>query len=651
MKFSWKLINIFINLQSIQLHQFEEQLTLSGIEIEKIHYIEDIKDNIFDLSITTNRREICSMLSLAKEIGIILNQPLNILPINFFNAKIQEKEIKKNHNTFIDISINKINNFRVGNTPKWLVSYLKIYNIKPTDTISNIQQYIELKWGMKLYILKTKDLKNINKLFNVSLNLQDIKLNQNNQENKLIIFISDTRLIKNTINIVNTHEEYYFNAYIDAIKLISTLTKCVYGKSYHEYKVKQYYCSTITINKNEINTILGNTNNDRFNQLSSKSIIKILKQLNLSPHHNRFLQTFTIKVPPNRQHDLQRKIDIIEEIGRINGFNHFIDKLPSGIRKGLTSNISVKIQKLRDTLRNLGFNEVVNCCLINNHFKQDNYNIEIYNPITQEQNELRNNITQRLIENYSNNIKQNNYTVEIFEIGKTFHKDLSNNYIEQISLGGLMHNSNFIKKNWSDTPKYANFFHFKGIIEIILEKLNAEVTFKRIDNKSNIECTKNVENLFNPEQRIGIYNAQSTEPVGILGEINPIYSKELNTIKNKIYLFEINVEKLNKTIKLNNHLNYISKPYSNYPSVTRDISITVTQNTNIKEIENVLCKKQDTLIESIEIFNEYFNKEYRYKSVGIRITYRSQSRTLDSKDIKNIDNHIQNVLLHFKSKT
>nr|WMP12357.1 Phenylalanine--tRNA ligase [Laurencia verruciformis] len=651
MKFSWKLINIFINLQSIQLHQFEEQLTLSGIEIEKIHYIEDIKDNIFDLSITTNRREICSILSLAKEIGIILNQPLNILPINFFNAKIQEKEVKKNHNTFIDISINKINNLRVGNTPKWLVNYLKIYNIKPTDTISNIQQYIELKWGMKLYILNTKDLKNINKLFNVSLNLQNIKLNQNNQENKLIIFISDTRLIKNTINIVNTHEEYYFNAYIDAIKLISTLTKCVYGKSYHEYKVKQYYFSTITINKNEIDTILGNTNNDRFNQLSSKSIIEILKRLNLSPHHNKFLQTFTIKVPPNRQHDLQRKIDIIEEIGRINGFNHFIDKLPSSIRKGLTSNISVKIQKLRDTLRNLGFNEVVNCCLINNHFKQDNYNIEIYNPITQEQNELRNNITQRLIENYSNNIKQNNYTVEIFEIGKTFHKDLSNNYIEQISLGGLMHNSNFIKKNWSDTPKYANFFHFKGIIEIILEKLNAEVTFKRIDNKSNIECTKNVENLFNPEQRIGIYNAQSTELVGILGEINPIYSKELNTIKNKIYLFEINVEKLNKTIKLNNHLNYISKPYSNYQSVTRDISITVTQNTNIKEIENVLCKKEDTLIESIEIFNEYFNKQYRYKSVGIRITYRSQSRTLDSKDIKNIDNHIQNVLLHFKSKT
>ena len=651
MKFSWKLINIFINLESIQLHKFEEQLTLSGIEIEKINYIEDIKDNIFDLSITSNRREICSILSLAREIGIILNKPLNILPINFFNAKIQEKQIKKNYSKFIYISINKINNLKVGNTPKWLVNYLKIYNIEPTNTISNIQQYIELKWGMKLYILNTSDLKNINNLFNISINIQQIELNKNNKTSKLIIFISKANLSKNKINNVSIHEDYYFNAYIDAIKLMGTLTNCVYGKSYHEYKVKQPYFSTITISKNEIDTILGNTNNNRFNQLSSKNIIDKLKQLNLSPHHDKFLKTFATKVPPNRKHDLQRKVDIIEEIGRINGFNHFVNKLPPSKHKGVTSNTSIKIKNLRNTLRNLGFNEVVNCCLINNYLKRDNYNIEIYNPITQEQTELRNNITQSLIENYSNNIKQNNYTVEIFEIGKTFYKNSNNNYIENISLGGLMHNNNFIKSSWSDTPKYANFFHLKGIIEIILEKLNAEIIFKKIDYKSNVEYTKNIENLFNPKKRIGIYNAQNTELIGILGEINPRYSKELNIIKNKIYLFEINVAKLNKTIKLNNHLNYISKPYSNYPSVTRDISIRVTKNTNIKEIENILCKKQHILIESIEIFNEYFNKQYKYKSVGIRINYRSQSRTLNSNDIKIIDDHINNILLHFKSKT
>nr|YP_010951629.1 Phenylalanine--tRNA ligase [Laurencia catarinensis]WMP12568.1 Phenylalanine--tRNA ligase [Laurencia catarinensis] len=651
MKFSWKLINIFINLKSIQINKFEEQLTLSGIEIEKINYIESIKDNIFDLSITTNRKEIYSILSIAKEIGIIFNKPLSILPINFFNAKIQEKKIKKNYNKFIYITINKISNLRIENTPKWLLNYLKIYNIKPINTISNIQQYIEFKWGMKFYILNTEELKNINNLLNVNINLQNIELDKNSKKDQLIIFISNTNLHKDTTSLVNTHEEYYFNAYIDTTKLLSTFTKCVYGKSYHQYKIKQPYSSTIKISKKEIDTILGKTSNHKFSQLSSKKIVDKLTQLNLSPQYNKFLQTFTIKVLPNRQHDLQRKVDIIEEIGRINGFNHFVDKLPSSKLKGTSPNISIKIKNLRDTLRNLGFNEVVNCCLIKNYLKLNNYNIKIYNPITQGQTELRNNITQSLIENYINNIKQTNYTVEIFEIGKTFHKNSHNKYVEKISLGGLMHNSNFIKTNWSDTSKYANFFHLKGIIEIILEKLKAEVILKKIDNESSMDYPENIEQLFNPQQRIGIYNPHNKELIGIIGEISPKYNKELNTNKHKIYLFEINIEKLNTTIKLNNHLNYISKPHSNYPSVTRDISIKVTKRTNVKEVEDILCKKQNTLIESIEIFNEYFNKKYKHKSIGIRIVYRSHSRTLDNNDIKKIDDHIENVLLHFKSKT
>nr|CRF40210.1 Phenylalanine-tRNA ligase beta subunit [Laurencia snackeyi] len=653
MKFSWKLINIFINLESIQLNNFEEKLTLSGIEIEEINYIDNIKDNIFDLSVTTNRKEICSILSLAKEIGIIFNKPLNILPITFFNAKIQEQRIKQNYNKFIYISINRINNLRAGNTPKWLINYLKIYNIKPTNAINNLQKYIELKWGMKFYILDTKNVKNINNLLNVHINLQHIELNKNHEKNQLIIFISSSNFNKNRTNIVYTHEEYYFNAYIDTIKLLSTLTKCVYGKSYHEYKIKQQYFSEITINKNEVDTILGNISKHKFSQLPSKTIINKLKQLNLSPKYNKFLQTFTIKVPPDRKHDLQRKVDIVEEIGRINGFNHFVDRLPSSQRKGITSNASINIKNIRETLRNLGFNEVVNCCLINNYnyLKQNKYNIDIYNPITQEQKGLRSTITQNLIKNYVNNIKQDSHTIELFEIGKTFYKNLNNNYIENISLGGLMHNSNFIKSNWSDTPKYANFFHLKGIIEIILEKLNAKVTFKKIDHKSNKGYLGSINLLFNSQQRIGIYNTHNTELIGILGEINPQYDKEINTKKYKIYLFEINVTKLNISIKSNSHLDYISKPYSNYPSVTRDISIKVTKNTEVKEIENILYKKQNGLIESIEIFNEYFNKHYKHKSVGVRIIYRSQNRTLNNNDIKKIDDHIENVLLHFKSKT
>nr|ARW68804.1 Phenylalanine-tRNA ligase beta subunit [Palisada sp.] len=656
MKFSWKLINIFINLQDIQLDKFEEQLTLSGIEIEDINHVEDIKDNVFQLSLTTNRKEIFSILSLAKEVGIVLNKGLKVFPINFFTTRTERKiPTKDNYNKqIIYRSINKISNIQIKETPYWLNYYLKVHDIKQTDTISNIQKYIQLKWGIIFDIIETNKLTNINNLLSIEidrLKLESLKLENNKNRSKLIIFQSKNSVDKQDSNSFNDYEEYYLNACIDATKLISTLTGCIHGKVYHQYNDKQSNYKKIIINRNEINTILGKTNSKTFNQLPNKNILLILKRSNLYPQYNKFLQTFTVKVPNSRRHDLQRKIDIIEEIGRINGFNNFFDKIPSNKNKGITSNLSITIKIIRNTLRQLGFHEVINCCLINNNSSKDNKDVTIYNPITQEQPHIRSSITQSLIENYQNNIKQNNNTVTIFEIGKTFQKNKQNSYIENISIGGLIHNKHFTRNNWSDTPKYPNFFQVKGIIETILEQLKTKATFKKICNHESINYTKKLEKLFDSENKIGIYNMQTEEFIGILGEINPKYKKELNTNKYKIYIFEINIEKLHTTIELSNHLKYVLKPYSNYPSVTRDISIKIKKENNLREIEYFFLENKNPLIESIEIFNEYFNQKYKYKSIGIRITYRSPDKTLNYKDIENIDNQVNKILSNFESKT
>nr|YP_009391740.1 Phenylalanine-tRNA ligase beta subunit [Laurenciella marilzae]ARW59884.1 Phenylalanine-tRNA ligase beta subunit [Laurenciella marilzae] len=656
MKFSWKLINTFINLNNIQLKKFEELLTLSGIEIEDIQYTKDRKDNIFNVSLTTNRKEILSTLSLAKEVGIILNKQLKILPVNLFTVGIQKNKVTDKSSRIVYASINKIkiHNIEVKDTPEWLRYYLKVHNMQTEDTIKNIQQYVKLKWGLKLYILNQNQLTDINHLFNINtsiLKIDSLKLKANNNTNKLIIFVSSNSFNNNTTSNINVYEEYYFNAYIDTIKIISTIMKCTHGKSQHLYKIKENYFSNIVINKDEIDTILGPMNNEKFNNLSSKSIISSLKQLKLLPYYDKFLQKFSVRIPSTRKHDLQRKIDIIEEIGRINGFHRFVDKIPLSSRKGKISKISIKIKSIRNTLRQLGFHEVVNCCLIKNRLEQNIYNITINNPITQEQTELRNNIIQNLIDNYHNNSKQNNNTVEIFEIGKTFQKNALNKYIESISVGGLIHNSNFIRDNWSKTARYPDFFHIKGIIETILEKLNVQIIFQKINYEKNTNFTSRTQKLFDSQQQIGIYNIKNQELIGILGKLSPKYCKEIDKEKKKIYIFEINIQKLNKTIRLNNHLNYISRPYSNYPSVTRDISIKIRKNTNIKEVKDFLLKKQNLLIESIKVLNEYFNKQHKYKSISLRITYRSLNRTLNNKDIIEIDNHVNKTLLHFKSKT
>nr|ARW60293.1 Phenylalanine-tRNA ligase beta subunit [Laurencieae sp.] len=654
MKFSWKSVNTFIDIQNVQLDKLEEQLTLSGIEIEDVEYVNEIQDKIFDLSITANRKEIYSVISLAKEISIVLNTKLKIFPISFFTTSIQGTVNNVHNSKTLYISICKINNIQIRETPIWLTNYLKIYNINSKDTIRNIQKYIELKWGQKFYILEMNELKDINHLLNINssvIKLHSLQLNNKSHKNKLIVFVSNKDVYKNDVSISNSYQEYYLNAYIDTMKLISTLTKCTSGTSYHQYNNVQEYPNSIKLNKHKINTVLGKLNQKTLHYLSNRDLILSLQQLKFFPTYNKFLQTFIIKIPSARKHDLRREIDIIEEIGRIKGFDTFLDKLPSGKNKGTASNLSIKIKTIRNTLRQLGFNEVINCCLTNNQYSRSNYSIKLHNPITQEQTELRNNIIQNLIENYKNNIKQKNNTVEIFEIGKIFEHKLNNKYTEDISIGGLTHNNNFMRNNWSDTPKCPSFFHIKGIIEILLERLNAQITFRKIYKDKNINYANKFKDLFHPIKKIGIYCSKNQELVGILGEINPSHLKEVNKSRHTVYIFEISIKKLNRTVRLNKHLNCAVFSYSHYPSVTRDISVKMHKTMSIQKVKNVFSKDPDSLIESIEIFNEYFHKQNQHKSIGLRITYRAKNRTLNNTDIQTIDQQINKSILSLESKT
>nr|YP_009398345.1 Phenylalanine-tRNA ligase beta subunit [Thaumatella adunca]ARW67531.1 Phenylalanine-tRNA ligase beta subunit [Thaumatella adunca] len=648
MKFSWKLINSFINLKDINFNEFQEKLTLAGIEIESIENKEEIEDQIIDLSITSNRREIFSTLSLAREISIILNKPLKLFPIKLLNKNNINYETYS-HQTFIKfIRIHKMNNLSFNKTPEWLINTLNINQIKHNHLLNNIQEYIYIKWGETFQILndnnmnEIKNFKEIFKSFNTRNAIKTNYRNNNNLCNSITIMftISQEINIKNQFQYINNSIDYYENFYIDAIKLISTLTTCTINKSYNLYNEKIELNNIINIKKNDINTVLGNTKNKQFNFLSSKNILNILQQLKFFPLYNKAIQTFTVTIPIYRKHDITRQIDVIEEIGRIYQFKYFFKQIRKNNKKGNKSTTSLKIKKIRYTLRHLGLHEVITSSLTNTQ----NNSITLYNPITNEQKNLRHTILENLVENYLYNIKYENKNIEIFEIGKIFKKNKKNKYIEKKYLGGLIYNKEYIRPKWSEKPKNINFFHVKGILETFLEQINAYVILKNISENNEIENIHNNTHLLKKNHRLGIYNKNNQNFIGVIGELNTI---KITKKRKHIYIFEIDIEELNKAMIKNHHLNNIIKVYSNYPSITRDISIKLKQNTNINKIKENILKTNPLLIESVEIFNEYYGKEKRKESiarfVGLRIIYRAQNRTLNTDDIQYIETNLKQI--------
>lgn len=643
MKFSWKLINIFIDIENESTKEFEKQLVLSGIEVESIQNINDVRDSVIDISLTTNRKEICSTINLAKEISTIKNSKLKIITINHFGTmNICDKQY---------FNINEISNIQHIDTPRWINQYLKIHEVKISGLIDNIRKYIEIKWGHTFNILKKSEvllmLNCINTIDKNKLKYKDTILKYDNKSQFLVF----TDYKSETSKIENRTSEYYLNSYIDTLTILSTVTQCKTGKSYcistttNQAKRTQ----TIEINRERITHILGQLNKSHFQCISSITILSTLEQLYFMPEYNQLAKTFIVRVPPERKHDIQRAIDVIEEIGRIRGFNNFKTKLSENSSKGKKYKSSLTIRKVRQIMREFGLNEVINCSLVNNTLK--NNSIQIYNPLTKEQCELRNNILENLIKNYIHNIKQtsNEDRVEIFEIGKVFEYKTNYQHTEKIHIGGLIHNNNFIRTNWSNKTANSNFFHLKGIIEILLEKLNSEAYFRQISDRQ-LEID-NYKKLFHKTKSIGIHSKKSGEFIGILGEINPSYVKGIKLQTRRVYMFEIDINKLIKNINKNYHLEYSIKPYSPYPSVTRDISIKTYKTISVASIKKTLWKHGNNLLQSIDLFSEYLDKESNMRSLSLRIKYRSKERTLSSEDINKIDRDIIDLLSKFKSKT
>ncbi len=624
MKFSWKLINSFIDLKHIELNEFKNSLTLSGLEIEHLD------NNTIDLSITANRKEISSELSLAKEISSIFNLPLKILPINI-DSQLD--------NTCLNITrIIHLEKHSITQTPKWLSLEIIKHDIKEKNIIENIQEYIKIKWGSTFRIINFNTIqKNSEILSNIYIDQKITKAINKTNNSQFFTIIFDQDINNNKLN------EFYENMYLDSIKLITTITKIKIGKYIQIENIVNRKNKTIKIKKNKINELLGILNNKHFKFITTNKIIKILKQLNLSPQYNKLEKSFIVKIPQYRHHDLYRDTDVIEEIGRIYKFHHFLTNINKYNLKGFQSQNFLQTQRIRTTLRTLGLHEVINNCLTNN-IKNNNNKIIIYNPINQEQQDLRLNILENLLYNYKDNIKHSKNNIEIFEISKVFEQE-KERYKETRKLGGLIYNKQYVRNNWTDQYKAINLFHFKNIIEILLKTINSTVIIKPILLKEKNSELKNLEHLFKYHNRMGIYNIKNNTLIGIIGELNKKIMN-LNTNDN-IYIFELNLNKLIKTCESHHHLNYVVQKYSNYPSVTRDISVKIKKFTQIENIINFIAKSNQSFIESINVINEYNNYAQEIiseRSISLRITYRSKHKTLNKADLKSIDNNLHNTM-------
>nr|WOA02405.1 phenylalanine tRNA synthetase [Gloiopeltis furcata] len=699
MKFSWKWLKTLVNLENITLSSLITQLTLAGIEVENVEEKPEIQDITLTIHVTANRSDISCLIGVAREVATLFNLKL-YNPVNKAHTEneIMLTSLAMKSNSLLDMSVSKVKELNTHLSPHWLKCRLQGCGIASSNLYADITNYINIKWGQDFNIFDISEVKarsssndiiTIDKSHNCSefINSMDFCHLNNDKpvdilkyknlvlsiigiaSNPLMFCSSKTSSIivlgqicklsyvqkvrKNKYNKTTQSEKQlkgisrrdFISAYNEAVGLLIEISngKVEITQQYHSPKNCE---DIIKISREQIVNILG-PNNKRKSytqlKLSKKIIYNLLKQLRFKPcYKNNF---FFITVPEYRKRDIKRSIDIVEEIGRVYGFEKFINNIPQYNKRGSFSRTNIVMKSVRLKLRSMGLHEIVSYSLQD---RSNNHAVDLHNPLIQDQSKLRNSLIYNLLNAREYNLKQASLCLECFEIGRVFHRK-ANTVVEQINIAGLIGSPSFSRRSWSNKGESLSWFQAKGMLEELLETLKVEVMWKKHENNSYEKYNIKNSKIFHTHRIAIIANKEDQKQIGILGQIHSKYNSSFG-INHNVYIFEINllhlIEAINK--KSSQHLRYIFQPYSNYPSITRDISLKMGLHENAESIQEKILKTKNSLIESVEILSEYKHKNYNEtqytRNLTLRIQYRASNRTLNDNDIKYIDSEIEQIL-------
>jgi len=351
-------------------------------------------------------------------------------------------------------------------------------------------------------------------------------------------------------------------------------------------------------------------------RVSSSTSEKILKGLGFGVKKEK--KVWKVEVPSWRQ-DVEREIDLVEEVCRVYDYGKVKLTLPSlGLRGGREKTKERFEDILRNILKGCGFYEVVTNPLVGEELIKISNTpsknaLSLRNPLSTQQNLLRTYLFPRLIEVASFNYNQETKNFRIMEIGRVFSKE-GEKLREFSSLCGLVVEDGF------------NFYKLKGIIEAVFEEVRVKEKVSFYPHS--FSCLSEEEAAF---IRVG------EDDVGFLGKLNSAVCEDFKLPFGKSYLFELNLDFVVPLWGREKRF----KPLPKFPCVRRDLSILIEENIPAEEIRKHVLK-ETLFVEEVEFFDVYKGPHIPegFKSISFSLIFRHPERTLTDEEVNLLQDKI-----------
>lgn len=358
-------------------------------------------------------------------------------------------------------------------------------------------------------------------------------------------------------------------------------------------------------------------------KIKASEILSIFKRLGLSVHiHKKKGEIFYEISVPNRRNDLLTSEDLIEEIGRIYGYENISAVMPTSILIPAIKNEElINEEKAKNIMVGAGYSEVYNYSLISEE-RKDIFAFEGVigprYPLSNDQKYLRPTLIVRLLENIEDNLRYFD-AVRIFEIGKIFQQKNESIEERRMIAGGLCKSGVKIEELFKE---------MKGIVDLLLEKMGvSEFSYNEIIKEGDVIRTKEIDRagMFYPRRaqiKVG------EKEIGWIGEINKglLRSRIIPAV-----FFELDFGAINELIE--EEIEYQAP--SKYPAIIRDLSIIVPQETRVDDALNTIENVSGPLVIDVDFIDDY-ETEDRDKSLTFKLVFQSYEKTLTDAEVNKI---------------
>ena len=629
-------------------------------------YFENNKENTIELSITPNRPDCLGIRGIARDLaasGIGNLRDLKISKFKKTNKHNLKVVINKNNKQACSIFGSCIiKNIKNTESPLWLKNRIISLGLRPISAVVDITNYVMYDLNRPLHAYDIDKVKNkitvrnskkgesFEALDNKTYNLhEDMCVISDDEgvlglggiiggirsgtelETKNILLESAyfhpeiTRKTAKKLNL-NSDAKFRFERGIDpdsiqiGLQVAAKLILDICGGQVSDIdiqKIKKIEKKILKFDPNLVSKTVGI-------KIGNNEITKILNNLGFTIKKKAKL--FIVNVPSWRP-DIYSPIDLVEEIIRIKGLDKLESIPPEKIRLKPTLNYMQRHFHLAQrSVASKGYLETITWSFtdekINDKFKGDSEVVKILNPISTDLNVLRSSLFPNLIYYLEKNLKRGFGDQSLFEIGPAFTGRKPGDQITIICGIKKQHidEDNQLKKKQIDVFKIKSDV-VKTLLELGISKEETTIVTK-------------TPNYYHPGISGSIFTKDKKNLLAYFGEIHP------GIIANS-YGFEIFLENLVQ-FKEQFKKEKQSLVYSDYQKSDRDFAFLINKNTEAQVLTEIIENIDNSLIKNVKVFDVYEgeNIDHDKKSIALKVTIQSDTKTLNENDLNEISQKI-----------